>query len=93
MWKSCFVCGYGVIKRKYVLTIIQRKKLNHNKRLKYAEHNFFCICIDGCKSYQGNHFGKIYEALSKLENKKIKTNKNLLWLLNVSLLVINRNIK
>ena len=46
--------------------------------MKYAEQKILCICIDVYKIYAGNDFDKIYEALSKLKNKKIKMNKNLI---------------
>ena len=64
---TCFACGYNVIKRKNELSKIQRKRMNFFKRLKYAEHKIFCICIEVYKIYEGNDFDKIYEALSTLK--------------------------
>ena len=43
---TCSSCGYNVIKRKHELSKISRKKLIFINRLKYAEHNLFCSCID-----------------------------------------------
>ena len=74
---TCFSCGYNVIKQKHELSKIQRKKINFINRLKYAEQEIFCICIDVYKIYEGNDYDKIYEALSTLRNEKIKI-KNIL---------------
>ena len=43
-------------------------------RLKYAEQKNFCICVDVYKIYKGNDFDKIYEVLSTLKLKKLKSN-------------------
>ena len=48
---SCFLCNFVVSKRKHELSKIQRKKINFNNRLKYAEQKIFCICIDVNKIY------------------------------------------
>ena len=66
---TCFGCGYNLIKRKHELSKIQRKKINAINRLKYAEHNKFCICRDVYKIYEGDEYDKIYEVLSTLKNK------------------------
>ena len=46
------------IKRKHELSKIRFKKINFINRLKYAEHNFFCICVDVYKNYEGNDYDK-----------------------------------
>ena len=71
---NCFSCGYNLIKRKHELCKIQRKKINFIDRLKYAERKIFCICVDLFKIYESDDFDKIYEVLSTLKNKKLKTN-------------------
>ena len=43
---TCFSCGCNVTKRKHELCKIERKKIKFINRLKYAEQNTFCICID-----------------------------------------------
>ena len=60
---TCISCGCNVIKTKHELSKIQRKKINFIKRLKYAEHKIFCICVDLYKIYEGDNFDKIYEVL------------------------------
>ena len=75
---TCFSCGYNVNKRKNELSKIQRKKINFINRLKYAEQNIFCICIDVYKLYQGDDFNEIYKTLSTLKNKKLKINNTLI---------------
>ena len=78
---TCFSCGYNVNKRKNELTKIQRKKINFNNRLKYAEVKIFSICVDLYKIYESGEYGdydKIYEALSTLKNKKLKVNKSII---------------
>ena len=42
--------------------------------MKYAEQKIFCICLETYKIYEGNDFDKIYEVLSTIENKQVKTN-------------------
>ena len=71
---SCISCGFILIKRKHELSKTQRKKNNFINRLKYAEQNLFCICIDVYKIYEGNDYVKIYEFLSTFNNKKLKIN-------------------
>ena len=71
---TCFSCGYNVNKRKNQLSKIQRKKISFINRLKYAEIKIFSICVDVYKIYNGNEYGKIYEVLSTLKNKKLKIN-------------------
>ena len=75
---TCFSCNYNIIKRKYELNKIQRKKINFINRLKYAEQKIFCICIDVYKIYEGDDSDEIYKNLSILKNKKLKTNKILI---------------
>ena len=53
---TCIACGYIVNKRKHELSKIQRKKINFNNRLKYAEVKIFSICVDKNKIYQVNDF-------------------------------------
>ena len=36
--------------------------------------NFFCICIDIYRIYEGNDYDKIYGNLSTLKNEKLKIN-------------------
>ena len=59
---TCVSCGFNIIKQKHELFKIQRKKINFLNGLKYAEHNFFCICIDVYQIYAGNDYDKIYEV-------------------------------
>ena len=70
---TCFSCGYNVIKRKHELSKIQRKKFNFINRLKYAEVKTFSICVDVYKIYEIDDYDKLYEVLSRLKNKKLKT--------------------
>ena len=69
---TCFSSGYNVTKRNHELSKIRKMKINFINRLKYAEQNFFCICVDVYQIYEGDDFNKIYEALSTLKNKKFK---------------------
>ena len=69
-----FSSGYNVIKRKHELSKFQRKKINFKNRLKNAEQKIICICVDVYKIYEGDDYGKIFEALSTLKNKKLKIN-------------------
>ena len=75
---TCVACGFNVMKQKHQLSKIQRKKINFNNRLKYAEHEIFCICIDVYKIYDGIDYNKVYEVLSKLKIKKLKINNTLI---------------
>ena len=43
---SCIFCKYSVMKRKNELSKTSRKKIILTNRLKYAQDNYFCICID-----------------------------------------------
>ena len=61
---TCFSCGYNVIKRKLELSKIQRKRIHFINRLKNAEQEIFCICIDVYKNYEGDDYDKIYEVFS-----------------------------
>ena len=74
---TCFSCGFNVIKRKYELSKIQRKKINFINRLKYAEQKIFCICIDVYKIYENDDYAGIFEVLSTLK-KKLKINNTLI---------------
>ena len=71
---TCFSCGFNVNKRKHELSKIQRKKINFINRLKYAEQNFFCICIDLYLIYDPNDSDEIFKVLSTLKKKKLKIN-------------------
>ena len=75
---TCLSCGYNVNKRKNELSKIQRKKINFNNRLKYAEVKTFSICVDLYKIYEGDDYDEIYTFLSKLKNKKLKINNKLI---------------
>ena len=75
---TCFSCGFIVNKRKHELSKIQRKKINFNNRLKYAEVKIFCICIDVYKIYDGDDYDEIYKILSTLKNKELKINNTLI---------------
>ena len=66
---NCFSCGYNVNKRKNQLSKIQRKKINFVNRLKYAEVEIFCICIDLYKIYEDDDYDEIYKVLSTLKIK------------------------
>ena len=70
---TCFSCNYVVSKRKNELSKIQRKKINFINRLKYAEVKISSICVDLYKICEGDDYDKIYEVLSTLKNKKLKT--------------------
>ena len=50
------------------------KEKNSISRLKYAEHEISCICVDVYRINEGDDCDKIYEVLSTLKNKKIKIN-------------------
>ena len=50
------------------------KKINFINRLKYAEIKIFSICVDVYKIYEGDGYDKIYEVLSTLKIKNLKTN-------------------
>ena len=76
--RTCFSCGYNVIKQKHELSKIQRKKINFIKRLKYSEQKIFSICVDVNKIYEGDAFDKIYKVLSTLKNKNLKINNTLI---------------
>ena len=75
---SCFSCNYVESKRKNELSKIQRKKINFNNRLKYAEVKIFSICVDLYKIYEGDDFNEIYRVLSTIKNKKLKINNKLI---------------
>ena len=75
---TCIACGYNVNKRKHELSKIQRKKINFINRLKYAEVKIFSICVDVYKIYEGDNYDEIYTILSKLKNKKLKINNNII---------------
>ena len=70
----CFPSGFNLIKRKHELCRLQQKKINFINRLKHADQKIICICIAVFKIYEGNDFDKIYEVVSTLKNKKLKTN-------------------
>ena len=71
---TCISCGYNVIKRKHELSKTQRKRITFIKRLKYAKHNFFCICIDVYKTYESEYSDEIFENSSTLKHKKLEIN-------------------
>ena len=75
---TCISCGYNVIKRKHELSKIPRKKFIFRKRLKYAEHKLFCICVDVHNLLEGDDSNKIYEVFSTLKIKKLKINE--IWI-------------
>ena len=68
---TCVSFVYNVIKRKHELFKIQRKRKNFSIRLEYAEHKFFCNCIEVYKTCESNDYDKMYGALSKLKKKRI----------------------
>ena len=51
---------------------INEKKIKFINRLKNAEHNLICICIDVYEIYESDDYDKIYEVLTSLNNKKLK---------------------
>ena len=69
---TCISCGYNVIKRKHELSNFQRKKINFINRLKYAEHEIFCVCVDVYKISDCDEYDKIYEVFSTKKNKNKK---------------------
>ena len=73
---TCISCEYNVIKRKQELSKNQQKKINFINGLKYAEHKIFCIYIEVYKIHESIHYDKLYEVLTNLKNKKLKTNNN-----------------
>ena len=75
---TCFSCGYNVNKRKHEHSKTQRKRINFINRLKYAEVKIFSICVDVYKSYEGDDYHKINEALSTLKNKQLTINNTLI---------------
>ena len=72
--RTCISCGCNVIKRKHELSRIQRKRINLINRLKYAEFKIFCICVEVYKFQESEYYAKLFENLSTLKNKKLKTN-------------------
>ena len=56
------------------LKVNERKKIFFIKRLKYAEQKRLCISVDVYKINEGNDYNKIYEVLSTLKSKKLKSN-------------------
>ena len=75
---TCFSCGKNVNKRKNELSKIQRKKINFINRLKYAEVKIFSISVDVYKIYESDNYDEIYKILSKIKNKKVKINNNII---------------
>ena len=71
--RTCVSCAFNLIKKGHELTKNSTKKIFMN-RLQYAELKIFCICVDVFKTYEGNEYVKIFEALSELKNEKIKMN-------------------
>ena len=57
--RTCFGCGYNVIKRKNELSKSSKKKRIFINRIKYAELKIFCICVDVYKKYEGDDYDKI----------------------------------
>ena len=53
--------------------------------------NFFCICVDVYKFYEGDDYDKVYEVLSELKNKKLKTNDILIE--KIKVMLENRNFE
>ena len=64
--------------RKHELKKIQRKRINFINRLKYAEIEILCICVDVYKICEGDDYDKVYEVLSTLKNRKIKIKNTLI---------------
>ena len=71
---NCFVCGYNVKKRKKRTLQNTTETMIFINRINYAEQKILCICIYVYKNYEGDDYDKIYEVLSTLKNKKLKTN-------------------
>ena len=67
-------CAYNVVIRKTELSKNSRNKTKIINRLDYAEHKILGICVKVNKIYEDNEYDEIYEALSKVKNKKIGTN-------------------
>ena len=66
---TCISCGYNVRKQKHEPSKIQRLK-NFINRIKYAEYEIFCICVDVYKTYEGDDFDKTFEASSTWKKKQ-----------------------
>ena len=69
---TCVLCGYNIIKGKNELIKIQRKKINFNNRLKYAELKNFCICIDVYRNFEDKDFDEVFKDLSQSTNWNLK---------------------
>ena len=75
---TCVVCRYKFIKRKHQLSKISGKELNSINRLKQAELEINCICIDVYRVYEADDNDNCFEVLSRKKNEKIKVNKILI---------------
>ena len=60
-------CGYNVIEQAHELGKISREKMDFINRIKNAEQQMLCICIDVKQSYESDYFDKIFEVLSKMK--------------------------
>ena len=67
---TCIGCGYKIIKRKHELS--KNSEKTFFKRLKYAEHKLFCICVDVYKNYKADVFDKMFELLSRSKKNRNK---------------------
>ena len=68
--RTCFSCGYIVMKRKNVLIKIQHKKLDFNNRLKYSEKTIICLCRDVSKIKEVDDNDIFLECFSTLRKKE-----------------------
>ena len=55
-------------------TVKYKEKKNFINRLKYAEQNIVCICVDVYRIDESDDYDKTYKVLSTLKNKKLKIN-------------------
>ena len=68
--RDLFFKSIGRYKRKN-WTYKNTTKKNINNRLIHAEKKFICSCIDVNEIYEGGHFSKILETLSRLKDRKL----------------------
>ena len=69
---TCFSCGYNVSNASMNSVKYNVKKTNFISRLKNAELQKLCICVDVYKNYKDIDYNKTYDVLSTLKNKKLK---------------------
>ena len=63
MWRKCN-------KKRFFKNVSRKKNFG---RLKFAEKKLFCTCVVVYTIYQGDDLYKLFELLSELENKYLKS--------------------